>query len=94
MVVISWQNLGLKLSLPLGVLRKSTPGKVRLIHDCSRPPEYVINCFAAIEKCSYQTVQDAVDLDTPRCYLANIELSSAFRSVKIHPSDHAVTGLV
>lgn len=77
----------------LGAIPKSTPGKVRLIHDCSRPLGYALNCFAECDKFSYQSIQDAVDLVTPGCFMSKIDLSSAYRSVKIHPTDYALSGL-
>ena len=77
----------------LGAIDKPNSNKVRLIHDCSRPPGYALNDLATPEKFSYQSVQDAVALVKENCYLAKIDLSNAYRSVKIHPTDHQVTGL-
>lgn len=34
-----------------------------------------------------------MDLITPNAYLAKVDLSQAYRSVKIHPTDYSVTGL-
>ena len=77
----------------LGAIPKSTPGQIRLIHDCSRPHGFSLNSLAENEKFSFQSIQDAVDMVTPGCYLAKIDLSAAYRSVKIHPSEHTLAGL-
>ena len=77
----------------LGAIRKEETGKIRLIHDCSRPLGGAVNDFADGERFSYQTIQDACELIKPGAYLGKIDLSSAYRSVKIHPDDHVLTGL-
>lgn len=77
----------------LGALPKPTPGKVRLIHDCSRPTHASLNDFALPEKFHFQTVQHAVKHVTPNCFMAKVDLSSAYRSVKIHPEDYHLAGL-
>ena len=77
----------------LGAIPKKNSDKVRLIHDCSRPCGQAVNDFADPNKFQYQTIQDAVDLITPGCYLAKLDLASAYRSVKIHPSNYKATGL-
>lgn len=67
--------------------------QIRIIHDCSRPSGYALNELAYKEKFSYQSIQDAVSLITPQSYLAKLDLSSAYRSVRIHPDDWEVSGL-
>ncbi len=69
------------------------PKKVRLIHDASQPPGLALNDFASTQKFSYQTFDDALKLLTPNCFLAKVDLGSAYRSVSIHPSCHQATGL-
>ena len=82
-----------KLISALGAIPKSKPGSIRLIHDCSRPEDLALNCFATLEKFSYQTIQDAAALVTPGCYFAKVDLSAAFRSVRINPRDYPLAGL-
>lgn len=76
----------------LGAIMKDN-GKVRLIHDCSRPPGNALNDLAECNRFSYQSIQDAVNLITPGCYMAKVDLASAYRSVKIHPQDFTLSGL-
>lgn len=77
----------------LGAIPKNKGKSVRLIHDCSRPSGRSLNDFASHEKFKYQSIQDAVDLVTKNAYLAKVDLSSAYRSVKINDSNYTATGL-
>lgn len=77
----------------LGAVDKPSKNKIRLIHDCSRPEGSALNDLAVNWKFSYQSIQDAISIITPSCYLAKIDLSNAYRSVKIHPDDFEVSGL-
>ncbi len=77
----------------MGAIPKSDGKNVRLIHDCSRPPAGSVNSFALADKFKYQTLQDAVDMISPGCFLAKVDLSQAYRVVKTHPSNHIATGL-
>jgi hypothetical protein len=77
---------------PLGAIIKSN-GDVRIIHDCSRPAGRSVNDYAPVESVRYQSIEDAKEFITWGCYLAKIDLASAYRSVKLHPSNYCVTGL-
>ncbi|MES9880284.1 MAG: reverse transcriptase domain-containing protein [Sedimenticola sp.] len=77
----------------LGVVPKKSSNGIRLIHDASRPPGQALNDFAYNSPFRYQSLQDAVDLITPGAYCAKVDLESAYRSVKIHPSNYKATGL-
>ena len=77
----------------LGAIPKPDSNRVRLIHDCSRPVGSAVNDFADISPFKYQSLQDAIDLITPNCFLAKIDLKSAYRSVRTHPADHHLLGL-
>ena len=77
----------------LGAIPKRNSSKVRLIHDCSRPPKFALNDHATIEKQTYQSLDDAVHLMEPGCYFAKVDLAQAYRSVRIHRDDHVATGL-
>ena len=76
----------------LGAVPKSSDS-VRLIHDCSRPCGHSLNDFNVHDPFQYQSLQDAVDHIKPGYYLAKLDLESAYRSVRIHPSNYAATGL-
>ncbi len=67
--------------------------KVRLIHDASQPVGQALNDFVTTEKFQYQTFDEAIKLLTPNCYIAKVDLSNAYRSVKIHPTCYPATGL-
>ena len=73
----------------LGVVDKDHSGmaKVRTVHDLSRPIGTSTNLGISIEHCSLPTVKDAFNLLRPKWYHAKVDLTSAYRSVPIHP-DH------
>ena len=77
----------------LGAIPKKDGNSIRLIHDCSRPTDNCVNSYAISDPFQYQTLQEAIDMITPNCYLAKVDLSQAYRVVKTHPSNHAATGL-
>ena len=77
----------------LGAIPKRDSNKIRLIHDASRPTGEALNDYATIDHFQYQSVQDAVDLVTPGCFFARLDLANAYRSVKIHKSNFKATGL-
>ena len=55
---------------------------MRLIHDASRPKGQALNDYAPTDHFQYQSIQDAVDLVTPYCFFAKLDLANASRSVK------------
>ncbi|MCK5872999.1 MAG: hypothetical protein KAG26_09245, partial [Methylococcales bacterium] len=77
----------------LGAIPKKDSSKVRIIHDCSRPAGNAVNDYAYSSPFRFQKLQDAIDLIIPGCFLAKLDLANAYRSVRIHPSDYAATGL-
>lgn len=77
----------------LGAIPKKDSEKVRIIHDCSRPAGSSLNDAASTNHFQYQSIQDAIDLITPNCYMAKIDLAFAYRAVKVHPSNFKATGL-
>lgn len=78
---------------PLRVISKSDGG-VRLIHDCSRPEGRAVNNYAhEFEKQKFQTLDDARALVSRGCFMAKVDLKSAYRSVKISEHSQNVTGL-
>lgn len=77
----------------LGAIPKKNSDKVRLILDCSRPAGSALNDFAVNNPFKYQTLQEATDMMRPNAFLAKVDLSCAYRSVKTHSSNHIATGL-
>ena len=72
-------------------------GSVRLITDCSQPKEAgALNEHATLPwTLKYQSIDDAVSAVQRHnnAFLAKLDLKSAYRSVKIHPSNYDFTGL-
>ena len=77
----------------LGAIPKPERGKIRLIHDCSRPHGGALNDYTTAESFKYQSLNDAKALIQPGDFVGKIDLSNAYRSVKIHPDDYPFTGL-
>lgn len=78
---------------PLGLVPKADGGH-RLIHDCSLPRGDSVNDHAIEqEKQSYESVDDAVSLMSEQCYMAKVDIKSAYRAVACHPDSYLVTGL-
>ncbi len=78
---------------PLGAVPKPD-GSIRLIHDCSLPAGFAVNDYAIQdEKQKFQTIDSATKILTPGCFMAKIDLKSAYRSVQISPASQKVTGL-
>ncbi|XP_076078791.1 uncharacterized protein LOC143048808 [Mytilus galloprovincialis] len=83
-----------KIISPMGVIPK-TGGGIRLIHDCSRPEGSAVNDFAGnSSKQIFQTLDDATKLVTANCYMAKVDLKSAYRSVQISKTSQQVTGFI
>jgi len=76
----------------LGAVHKDN-GDIRLIHDCSRPRGGAVNDYISDLKVKYQTFNDALAVLQPQSYMAKIDLKSAYRSVKTHPTSHTAAGL-
>ena len=82
-----------KIVSALGAIPKSD-GAIRLIHDASRPSGSAVNDYsAAMPKQRFQSLQDVINLVTPNCFFAKLDLKAAYRSVGIHPSNYSYMGL-
>ena len=83
---------GVQIS-PIGIIPKSSqPGKFRLIVDLSAPQGACVNEGVTSELCSlrYASVDKAVDLIRQMgkgCFMAKLDLQSAYRQVPVHPVD-------
>ena len=77
----------------LGAIPKPASNDIRIIHDCSRPSGGSVNDLATKFSVKYQTIEDAVSFSCNDCYYSKIDLKSAYRSVKIHPSNFDITGI-
>ena len=76
-----------------GAVPKPGTEEVRLIHDCSQPKGSAIKDYADTEHFKYQSIDDAIKLLQPGYFMAKVDLCQAYRSVNIHPSNYAATGL-
>ena len=77
---------------PLGAIVKLS-GDIRLIHDCSRPTGGSLKDHAAYDSIHFQSLDDARQFITPGCWMAKVDLTSAYRSVRIHRSNYCATGI-
>lgn len=75
----------------IGAIPK-TNNRVRLIHDMSRPNGGV-NSYVTDTSVSFSTIDTATKLMSPNCFIAKIDLASAYRSVPVHASCFNMTGL-
>lgn len=77
----------------LGAIAKPNGG-VRLIHDGSRPTGLALNDYASLDQqLRFQSLGDAVEVLEQGMFLAKVDLQSAYRSVRIHPSNWQACGL-
>lgn len=70
----------------LGAIPKSQT-KIRLIHDASQPKHISLNDHILAKSdcsCSYMDIREAIKHISPGCFLAKVDLSSAYRSVPIY----------
>ena len=77
----------------LGAIPKPDSTEVRLIHDCSRPIGRGLNDYIETQSFQFQTLDDAIKLLGPNFFMAKIDLRHAYRSVPIHHTNFAATGL-
>jgi hypothetical protein len=76
------------------ICRPGATTEIRLIHDASMPKGKALNDYSPeTEKQKYQTIKDAVELLSPNAYLAKVDLTKAYRSVKISECSKKATGL-
>ncbi|CAG2207961.1 unnamed protein product [Mytilus edulis] len=81
-----------KLVSALGAIQKPN-GSIRLIHDASLPEVGGINYYASDTSCKYMDLKDACKIIKEGDFLAKVDLSNAYRSVKVYASNYPYTGL-
>jgi hypothetical protein len=78
---------------PLGAISK-TDGGVRLIHDASAPQGKSINdLVTSSRKLRFASISDVTRMVRRGWFCSKIDLRHAYRSVHLHPSCYAVTGI-
>ena len=70
---------------PLGAILKDSGTEVRLIHDGSCPNGDAMNDYAVLHSVHYETLDHACNIAKPGYFMAKVDLTSAYRSVGIHP---------
>lgn len=70
----------------LGAVPK-TATSVRVIHDHSRPMGRSLNDELSQSNFSFQSLDDAIRLMSPGCYMAKVDIEAAYRHVPIDPYD-------
>ena len=75
----------------LGAIPKDD-GKVRIIHDLSRP-NMGVNQFGDSSSCSYLTIDHATGKLPKNGFMSKVDLRAAYRSVPIHPRNYGYMGL-
>lgn len=77
----------------LGAIPKGN-NKIRLIHDCSQPPDLSLNSrFSSDYQIKFETVSQFTAKLQPGWFMAKVDLANAYRSVGISPHDFRYTGL-
>ena len=78
----------------IGAIPKASGG-IRNITDCSRPKGQSINCFMSetFSTFKYKSIDDVTSKLQQGTYMAVTDISSAYRSVPIRPSDRTLQGL-
>ena len=77
----------------IGAIQKSDDIHVRLIHDASKPEGQGLNDYVSTKmNIKFQSINSVTQLMTPGCYMAKLDLKSAYCSVATHPSQHQRTG--
>lgn len=82
-----------KVVSALGAIPKDS-GKVRLIHDCSRPPGNAVNDYSMPPHVSFDTLDGAVkSMHKGNEWMAKMDISEAYRAVPISDESCELTGL-
>lgn len=79
----------------LGAVPKKGTNKWRPITDCKRPLGNSINTFmtSTFHKFCYTTVDNIIDMLRPGMFMASIDISAAYRSILVHPSQWKYQGI-
>ena len=79
----------------MGALPKKDGG-IRIITDCSMPRKSSVNNYMknVFSHFSYNTIDEVIKHVKPNCFMATIDLQSAYRAVPIHPDNRENFGLV
>lgn len=74
----------------LGAIPKSAE-EVRIIHDLSRPLGQAVNDFITYKQYTWASLDDALALVTPGCWMARVDIRQYYRHIPIDPTDWPLT---
>lgn len=77
----------------LGAVPKNGSGKWRPITDCKRPIGTSMDSLMSTTFQSYTTIDNVIDMLRPGMYMAAVDISAAYRSVLVHPSQWRYQGI-
>lgn len=82
---------------PMGAYIKKRSSKIRLIHDLSWPPEHSINDSIdkdafSLQYIKFDDITTTVKNLGPHCYMAKIDLESAFKHIMVKPEHWDLLG--
>lgn len=78
----------------LGAVRKKS-GSFRPITDCKRPLLHSINNYmdTTFQTFKYHSSDSVCELMTPSCYMATVDIASAYRTIPVNPEDWKYQGI-
>lgn len=78
----------------LGAVSKKDSG-YRPITDCKRPLTLSVNNYMSTthQQFCFAKIDDVADLMQKNMYMSSVDISSAYRTVNIHPSDYQYQGI-
>lgn len=79
----------------LGAVPKKGTQRWRPITDCKRPIGSSINShmLTTFHSFCYTTVDNVIDMLSPNMYMASVDISAAYRSILVHPSQWKYQGI-
>jgi len=76
----------------IGAVPKAGTNSFRPITDCSRPTDCSVNSYIEPESFRFESIDDALELSTPGCYFAVVDIKAAYRSVPVFPAHRELQG--
>lgn len=73
----------------IGAVLKKDGKSWRPIRDCSHPSGESINMYmsSTFKEFCYSSIDDVINMLEPGCWMSTIDISSAYRTILIHPSN-------
>lgn len=79
----------------LGAVPKKGSSKWRPITDCKRPIGSSIISYKSttFHNCCYSMIDNVIDMLQPNMFMASVDISAAYRSILVHPSQWKYQGI-